>query len=388
MYPSAPGGIALYSYKLASALADRGVQVTVFVDDAYELDHLPAKFEKIKTLSSINAGNGSNRRSIFRILNIFGSHLYNWYTFCRYVSKYNPDILHIRPEFYFLDWLAISYLSTTGVKLVITVHDVIPHKFFTKHFSGLELGLLNYIYKRAEKLIVHSEENKMQLLRTFKIKGRRVVVIPHGEYSLPGIRENMRTRRARDLLKIDTNQKVVLFFGYIRKVKGLDILLKAFETIAQVFPDTTLVIAGSVIQGESFDEYRKMIQRMRNGRRVKCFLRYIEHHEIPAFFTAADVVVLPYLAFHSQSGVGHLAHAFAKPLIATKVGGLPELVENNRTGIMVSPGDADQLAQAMTTLLGDGRLRRDMGRRAREMATDKFSWDKIAKMTVEKAYAF
>ena len=187
-------------------------------------------------------------------------------------------------------------------------------------------------------------------------------------------------------LNIRENQRVILFFGYIRRIKGVDILLKAFDQVAESFPDVVLVIAGSVIEGQSFSEYDQIMSRMRHRSRIRCFIRYVEHEDIPIFFTSADIVVLPYVEFFAQSGVLHLAQGFGKAVVVTDVGGLPEAVENGKNGLVVPPGDVESLAGAMTYLLENQSLRIEMEQRAREMAMERFSWGSIAKATIEKAY--
>jgi glycosyltransferase involved in cell wall biosynthesis len=197
----------------------------------------------------------------------------------------------------------------------------------------------------------------------------------------------MSAKEARSDLGIREDGVVFLFFGFVRKVKGIDVLLKAFDVLANDFHRAYLVIAGGCIQGESFYEHEKSVMRMRHGDRVKLFLRYIEHQEIPLFFEAADVVVLPYLRFFSQSGVLHLAQGFRRPLIVTDVGGLPDAVRHGETGLVVPPGNVKALVEAMSYLLEHKEKRREFGLAAYEVARREFSWDKIARETVKRVYA-
>lgn len=157
--------------------------------------------------------------------------------------------------------------------------------------------------------------------------------------------------------------------------------------MAETFPNIVLIIAGSVIQGESFAEHRQVISRMKHKSQVKCFIKYVEHEEIAVFFTTADIVVVPYLKFSSQSGVLHLAQGFGKAVIGTDVGGIPEAIEDGKTGVIVPAGDVKRLSEAMRYLLKNDDVRTRMGRRAKEMAMERFSWDDIAKATIEKAYS-
>ncbi len=387
MYPAGQAGMALYSYKLANALAEKGLQVSQFVDDQYELNNLPAKFSKIRLLSSSNVSVRSQRHRILRMASILLAHFHNGYKFYCRVKRDRPKIVHVQSLFYLVDWLILCWLEKTKTKLILTVHDVLPHKFYTNHLRWLELIVLRHMYKKADRLIVHSKRNRDQLLANFSIDASKVIVIPHGEYSLPGIDREMSKDEACSKLGLQNSQRVILFFGYIRKTKGIDVLLRAFDRVAGKLSDVVLVIAGSVIQGESFSQERRIISRMKYGSQVKCFIRYIENEDVPVFFTPAEMVVLPYVEFYSQSGVLHLAQGFGKPVIVTEVGGLPEVVEDHETGLIVPAGDVESLAKAMSYLLKSESVRTEMGQQARQMAMQRFSWETIAKATIEKAYS-
>lgn len=387
IYPAGQAGMALYSYKLANALASHGLDVSLFVDDQYELDHLPASFTKIRGLSSKNVSLSSKDYPIIRILKILIAHFRNWSKLFRHLKKDRPDIIHVQPQFYLMDWCSLALLKKKGFKIVVTIHDVIPHKFFARHFHRVELLLLQFIYNKADKLIVHSERNKRQLLDRFSQDESRVIVIPHGEYRLDGLGREITKIEARSMLDLDENDKVLLFFGFIRRVKGIDTLLRAFDSVAEALHDALLIIAGCCIQGESFSQYEALLRRMLHGDRVKVFLEYVKHKDVPAFFRATDIVILPYLKFSSQSGVLHLAQGFGKATIVTDVGGMPEVVEDYRTGLVVPPGDVEKLAKAILYLLINEEKRIEMGELAREVALKEFSWDAIARRTIDSVYS-
>jgi D-inositol-3-phosphate glycosyltransferase len=387
LYPAGQAGMALYSYKLANALAGHGLDVSLFVDDQYELDHLPASFTRIRGLSSKNVSARSKNCPIIRTLKVLIAHFHNWSKLFRHVKKDRPDIIHVQPQFYLMDWCSLALLKKKGFKIVVTIHDVIPHKFFTRHFHWAELLLLQFMYDEADKLIVHSKRNKRQLLDRFSLDESRVIVIPHGEYGLDGLSREISKIEARSMLGLDENEKVLLFFGFIRRVKGIETLLRAFDSVAEALHDAILIIVGCCIQGESFTQYEAQLRRMLHGDRVKVFLEYVKHKEVSAFFRAADIVVLPYLKFSSQSGVLHLAQGFGKATIVTDVGGMPEAVEDYRTGLVVPPGDAEKLAKGIIYLLTNEEKRIEMGRLAREVALKEFSWDAIARRTIESVYS-
>ena len=386
MSPAGHAGMALYTYKLANALAQKGVRITLFVDNRYELDYLPCEFKKINVLSSKYVSLGSNQPRIVRIANILLSHFYNLHKFCSYARKDRPEIVHIQPLFYLLDWYMMRQLDRIGARLILTIHDVLPHSFYSHHFIPIELAILQYIYDKADKLIVHAESNKEQLLHRFSIDEDKVVVIPHGEYCVTGMFNEISRNGSHSEVNLASKDKVVLFFGHIRKGKGIDILLEAFDRVAENFSNVVLIIAGSVIQRESFREYGAFISQMKHGSRVRCFIGYVDHNNLSAFFEPADMVVLPYVEFSAQSGVLHLAQGFGKPVIVTDVGGLPEAVQDRETGLVVHAGDVEALVKGISYLLENERAGRQMGQRAREVATERFSWEKIARSTLEQVY--
>jgi glycosyltransferase involved in cell wall biosynthesis len=387
MYPAGHAGVALYTYKLANALASKGLRVTLFGDDQYELGHLSAKFCKANILSSKYEGIKTNKGTIARVVGIIGAHSYNSHKFYSCVRRDRPEIVHLHSFFFYpFEWYLLNCLRRIKARIILTVHNVVPYRFFIPLLPGLELAILQHIYNLADKLIVHSEENRRQLLENFSVEQDKIAVIPHGEYSLDWIFEGSSESAARQQLNITEQQKVILFFGYIRKIKGINVLLRAFERVAERFPDTVLVVAGSVIEGQSFGEYDQIMSHMKHRDRVRCCIGYVEHEDIPVFFTAADIVVLPYVEFTGQSGVLHLAQGFGKAVIVTDVGGLPEAIEDNETGLIVPAGNVKSLAMAMSYLLENERVRVEMGQRARQMAMKRFSWEAIAKMTIEKAY--
>lgn len=378
--------MCLYSYKLANALSEQGVKVSLFVDDRYELDHLPHKFSKRHVLSSRYNSIDARQNKIVRLANIFAAHAYNWQVLLRNVAINRPAVVHLQPQFYLVDWHALLLLKRKSSKVVITVHDVIPHRFYFERFSRVELSILQLMFSVADKLIVHSDANMKQLCKTFSVDRGKVVTIPHGEYGLESISSPICCTTAREGLHLPQESDIILFFGFIRENKGVDVLLAAFDLISSEFPNARLVVAGSEIAGETFSPYRQMIDRMPNSDRVHCFIKYIPHDEMTALFSAADIVTLPYRRFGSQSGVLHLAQGFAKPVIVTDVGGMPEVVENNETGLVVPSGDAQALANALRRLLMDKQLRNKLGEKAKQRAMDRFSWDAIAKATIEQVY--
>jgi glycosyltransferase involved in cell wall biosynthesis len=153
---------------------------------------------------------------------------------------------------------------------------------------------------------------------------------------------------------VEEKEHLILFFGRIWEYKGLEYLIRAEPLISARVPDVRIVIAG---QGEDFSRYTRM---MVHPDRFIIHNEYISEERAAEYFRSASVVVLPYIEA-SQSGVIPLAYSAAKPVVATTVGGLPEMVEDGHTGYLVAPRDSAQLAEAITRLLLDKQLRRQIG---------------------------
>jgi glycosyltransferase involved in cell wall biosynthesis len=144
-------------------------------------------------------------------------------------------------------------------------------------------------------------------------------------------------RDARLKLELSRNKKVVLYFGFIRNYKGVDLLIKSFGALDDSYD---LVLAGEPYG--DFSGYEKLIDSTGIRSRVKLHIRYIEEKEIPVFFSAADVCVLPYRT-GTQSGIIGMAYHFGLPVIATNVGGLAEMIEDEKTGLIIDEPSASMI---------------------------------------------
>lgn len=262
--------------------------------------------------------------------------------------------------------ILLKYFSKVSVFL--TVHNVLPHekRFFDK-------GLCSIIYRLSDRLVVHSEQMQKDLIDIFGIYSEKISVIPHGiclDYQNTVSREE-----AKRELGIK-EERVILFFGLIRKYKGLEHLLAAFNKIKGDF-DVALLIAGDFVEGK--DKYEKMI--VEYGIKDKSYIhsRYIRDEEVPLFFAAADILVQPYVNFTGQSGVPQTAYYYSRPVIATNVGGLSEIVINNKTGLIVEPKDTNQIADAMSFFLKNPEKIDEYGANGREFLATELSWDNIAR---------
>jgi glycosyltransferase involved in cell wall biosynthesis len=175
--------------------------------------------------------------------------------------------------------------------------------------------------------------------------------------------------------QIREEDHMILFFGRIWEYKGLEYLIRAEPLITAQVPDAKIVIAG---QGEDFARYRRL---MVHPDRFLVFNEYVSDDKRAELFRRASVVALPYIEA-SQSAVIPVAYTFAKPVVATTVGGLPEMVEHGRTGYLVPPQDEKALAEAVIRLLLNKDLRRKLGSNAKNKIDTECSAETIAQQTI------
>ena len=263
----------------------------------------------------------------------------------RQIRDFNPDVLHLQLGHFWFNW-ALPLLG--DCPLVMTVHDA------SRHPGDAETRKTpQWVYDRAccraRERIVHAPQVKDLLLQRLSIPSSTVHVIPH---ILIGDDTATVGENAQD------EEPLVLFFGRIWEYKGLEYLIRAEPLITSRVPQAKIVIAG---QGEKFDSYRRM---MVHPERFIVHNDYVSDEKRAALFRRASLVVLPYIEC-SQSGVIPLAYRFGKPVVATTVGGLPDMVDDDRTGYLVPPRDATALAEAIIRLLQDKELRRQFGENGR-----------------------
>jgi len=255
--------------------------------------------------------------------------------------------------------------------VVLTVHNIVQHE--KKIWYDM---CSRTLYKLSDHFIVHSGVNRDLLTREFKIEEERITVIPHGPLCFQRS-ENINRDEARSEFGFNREEKVILFFGAIRAYKGLDIALNAFAKVLKEIPEARLIIAGRL--WEPWDRYEKIIRENNISEYIETHLHYINTDEVAKYFLASDLVILPYLQFDSQSGVGATAVAFRKAIVVTKTGGLPELVVDQQNAVV--PGDTGALSDRIIYCLKNRSVLERMSMESEKIA-ESISWSRISKETV------
>ena len=255
-----------------------------------------------------------------------------------------------------------------NTKRISILHNVIPHekRFFDKWANQRFL-------KHSDAFVVLSDAVLKDLLSLKP--DAKYLRIDHPVYSQFG--EKMNVNEARNLLQLPSEKKYLLFFGFIREYKGLDLLLKAMANLPEEYH---LIVAGEVYG--SFDKYQKIIEDDKLGERVHLFNTYISDDEVTRFFSAADVCVLPYKGA-TQSGITAIAHHFDTPIIATDVGGLKENTRHGETGLIVPSPDSNLITASIREYF-DQNLKEGFAQNIQAEKAEN-SWGNFAKKIVKFA---
>ena len=360
-------GMHYYDFGLCAALSDLDVHATLVTSDETAGHSPPVPLDIRFLFREIFGDRNVARRAM--------NYLYALFQTAKLARGGGFDIVHCH---YFLippaDYLFLLGLKAAGVKIVITAHDVMP--FDAKSYTHFALP---HIYGLADKIIVHAEDNKRRMCDQFRVHPSKVAVIPPGNYiSCAGTDPRPRERR-REEIGIKDFANVILFFGQIKKVKGLDHLIRAFPAVLDQHPSTVLLVAGQTWK-DDFSYYAGLVSLLGLEGNFASRIEHIPDEDVAAYFESADVVVLPYTRVY-QSAVLFMAYSYGKPVVATAVGGMKEVIQDGVSGYLVPPGDEEGLAEAIGKLLSDKEKAEEMGRKARHMMQEHYSWESTAHST-------
>ena len=368
------GGLLHYAYNLSCALAERGNEVTLMTTSGYELEgrSLPANLRVVKGIARVSQraeGRPPSRAaSLVRKLEA----VFDAFAVAGFARRLRPDVVHLHST----NSIALVYTTLfrlLRIPLVETAHVVTPHE------SSL---FLDSVYRRIHRgsalVIAHSEHDRKRLIEECALEPDGVVVIPHGDYGFFERGDAVPTREAaRRGLGLEPRDEVALFFGYIREYKGLDVLLEAWPKVAEARPAARLLVAGDPVRlarGRR-EELETWAARLGAVHRFQ----YIPFSDVTRYFAAADALVMPYRHI-SQSGVLFLALSLGVPVVATRVGALPEVLRDGVSAVFVAPESPLELSEALTRVLGDDALRGRLRRGGRKVA-EEHGWSSIAERT-------
>lgn len=287
-------------------------------------------------------------------------------------------LVKMKPEKVIIQWwhpyfapcyrILTGIIKRAGIEIVYICHNVFPHERFP-----LDKKLTRMALKRADRYILHAQGEVKDLLSIKPDADYKVQV--HPTYSAFNF-DNLDRHSAREKLGIPDDEDMMLFFGFVREYKGLKHLLNAVHILKEKqYKDRQVPVLYVVGDFDgNREEYLTLIDELKIAEDIKLIDGYVPDKEVEKYFSSADLVVLPYESA-TQSGIVQIAYGFRKPVIVTDVGGLPEVVEDDVTGMIVPPFDDDALADAICKYFDEGRKDRYIkGISEREY---RFSWDRM-----------
>jgi glycosyltransferase involved in cell wall biosynthesis len=298
----------------------------------------------------------------------------NWWKTGKYIKKMKPDVLILR---YWTPLLAPCFSTICRIvaknkhtKIIAQLDNVIPHE---KHF--FDNHLTHYFLNSVDGFLYMSEQVKKDL--DFFKTGKPSVHAPHPIFSNFG--EKVERADACKHLNLSSEARYVLFFGLIRDYKGLDLILDAWANLKEkgAVEDKKLIVAGEFYTDK--EPYIKQIERLNLSDDVILHDHFIPDDEVKYYFSAADFLVQPYKSA-TQSGVTQIAYQFETPMIVTRVGGLPEIVPNEKIGYVVEP-QAIQIAEAIEKIYQNENLQRMSSNM--KIEKKRFSWEYLAEQLEE-----
>jgi D-inositol-3-phosphate glycosyltransferase len=362
------GGIAASSERLAIALQEADCQVIVY---SFSLQYPAFLFPGKTQISDDPPPADLTIRTRLNSVNPF-----NWWAVGREIAHENPDQIIVR---FWLPFMGpclgtvlrvARFFMKKRVRATALVDNIIPHE----KRPGDHL-FARYFVRACDDFVVMSKsvgEEIKQFLRG-RVGERQVRFAPHPIYDTYGA--PMEKKAARQALGLSENAPLVLFFGFIRKYKGLDLLLQALA--APALREVHLLVAGECY--EDWDFYQKILLENDLSKRVHLHLDFIPAEQVRVFFSAADLVAQPYRSA-TQSGISQIAYHFDLPMLVTNVGGLPEIVAHSISGYVVDL-QVLAIAAALQDFFENGRFAElQAGVRAEKK---RFSWGYLVERLLE-----
>lgn len=352
------GGIATFNDRLALQFMAEGHNVEVCT---YKLQYPSFLFPGKSQFTDAPAPKGLK---IERKLNSINP--LNWVIIGEELKRKNADLIITRlwlpymvPCLASVAWMAKNNNHT---KVIAILDNVIPHE----KRLGDKL-LTKWFLKTMDGYIAMSHSVLKDSLIFDKLKPR--AFSPHPLYDQYG--EKLDRSLALKKINLPTDKRYMLFFGFIRDYKGLELLMKAYADTRFRTLNTELIVAGEFYNNE--EKYKTIEKELKLEGKIHWYNEFIKDNEVKYFFCAADIIVQPYISA-TQSGVTQIGYHFEKPMLVTDVGGLAEIIPNGKVGYTVKP-EADKIADALIDFFSNKRYN-DFDEGIKE-EKQKYSWDNM-----------
>lgn len=319
------GGIAAFNERLARQFIEEECTVLLYT---FTLQYPSFLFPGTTQFSEDPAPEGLTIRRRFSSVNPI-----SWVKAGREIGREKPDVVVFA---YWMSFMAPCFGTIAAclrrdkhIRLVGLMHNMIPHepnildKLFPSYFVNKMDGFVALSKSVAQDISKFDHKNKPKLFRPHPVYDHYGTLLPKAD--------------ARQILHLEEDGKYILFFGFIRAYKGLDLLLDALSDTRLADLNVKLIVAGEFYEDEK--PYRDKIRSLHLEERIVLHTNFIPNGEVNRFFSACDMVVQPYRTA-TQSGVTQIAFHFAKPMLVTNVGGLAEIIPHGKIGYVTEPTPA------------------------------------------------
>ena len=354
------GGLATYNERLAREFLNKNNSVTIYT---FSLQYPSFLFPGKTQYSDSPAPKDLNIKVCINSINPL-----NWLKIGKEIRKLKPDIVIIK---FWMPFMAPCFGKIARIikknkhtKIISIIDNIIPHE----KRAGDRL-LANYFVKTVDGFVAMSK-SVLNDLETFD-KNKPKVFCPHPLYDNFG--EIISKENAKQKLNLDNSLKYILFFGFIRDYKGLDLMLEAFAKCIEKDKSLRLIVAGEFYTDSK--PYFEFIKNKKLEEYVLMHNDFIPDEKVAEYFCASDIVVQPYKDA-TQSGVTQIAYHFNKPMIVTDVGGLAEIIPDGKTGYVVKP-DSTDIAEAILMFYQLNK-EKEFTENAK-IEKEKYSWDSMVK---------
>lgn len=388
--PVARGGLIQYAHQLSRGMGAAGAEVTLVTGRRCEIvDPHPS----VRLVPLLNLWDSkpeepeSGGLAPLRRLVRGGRYLREWIRLVRWLERRRFDVVQLGDIRFGLEIPFLARLRRSGALLADVCHN--PSPFALRRGSFRPRPFTRFLYRRIYRLFdtvfVHFEANRARFLAVYGLPEDRVQAIPMGDGSFfREVRDpELGPGALREALELPDSAPVILLFGTLSPYKGVDLLLEAFARIRGRCPDARLVVAGYPLPGFDLREVRARAAGLGLSERVRFVPRYLPAPEVGAWMELATVAVFPYRELF-QSAAVQVPLAFGVPVVATDVGAMREALADGEAGTLVPPDDREALAESLSGALSDPRAARERGRRGREIARDRFSWERIGATVCER----
>jgi len=357
------GGLASYNERLVRELIAMGYQVTL---STFTLQYPNFLFPGKTQYSS-----SEKPKDIPIIEEVNSVNPFNWIKVGRRIKKQAPDLLLIR---FWLPFMGPCFGTIARVvkgnkktKVITLIDNIVPHEKRIGDFT-----LTKYFTKAMDAFITMSKD-VLKDLQKFDTK-KPQALSPHPIFDNFG--EHIKREVALKTLNLNPKTRYILFFGFIRDYKGLDLLIEAFGDSRFRALGVKLIVAGEFYNDGQ--QYFDQIKRLGLDGEVIMHNEFIPNEGVKNYFSAADIVTLPYKTA-TQSGVTQIGYHFEKPMLVTEVGGLPEIIPHNKVGYVVKP-DPKEIADALYNFYTENK-KAEFEKNVK-IEKQKYTWDKMV-VTIE-----